>query len=194
MLTYNTQQAELILPEYGRNIQRMVEHCLTIEDREERNHCARSIIKCMAQLNPEVKNSTDDEMKLWDHLAIMSGFRLDVDAPGEMITAEKLTVKPESISYGQSDMRFRQYGKTLEAMIDKAAEMEDTPERQCLIESLANQMKKDLVISLGEEVDDGRVFDDLAHLSRGRLIVSKDELRLHEYKAPPRPVGKKKKK
>lgn len=194
MLTYNTQQAEMILPEYGRNIQRMVEHCLTIEDREERNRCARSIIRCMAQLNPEAKNSTDDEMKLWDHLAIMSGFRLDVDAPGEMITAEKLTVKPESISYGQSDMHFRQYGKTLEAMIDKAAEMEDSPERQCLIESLANQMKKDLVISLGEEVDDGRVFDDLAHLSHGRLIVSPDELRLHEYKAPPRPTGKKKKK
>ena len=110
-MEYNTQKEKLILPEYGRNIQNMVDHCLTIEDREERTACAYTIINTMGNLFPQLKDLDDFKHILWDHLAIMSNFKLDIDFPYEVIKQEKLNVKPEKIEYSSSkNIRFMHYG------------------------------------------------------------------------------------
>ena len=110
MLTYNTQLKRLILPEYGRNIQRMVDHCVTIEDRAERTRCARSIIVSMGNLFPELRNVESSDRKLWDHLVIMSDFKLDVDFPCEVITAESLHTKPSPVERETAPVRYHHYG------------------------------------------------------------------------------------
>lgn len=193
MLTYNTRQKPLALPTYGRNIQRMIDHCLTLEDREERNVCARTIIKTMATLLPEIKNEEGYEHKLWDHLAIMSDFQLDIDWPFDVIRPDNLNSLPDPVGYGKNPIRYRHYGAVLPRLIDTAATMEDGDERNELVKLIANQMKKSL-LALTSDVDDAKVFADLAEMSHGALIIDPASLQLHEYKIAPQPTGKKKKK
>ncbi len=195
MLSYNTQLKQLALPEYGRNIQRMVDHCLTIEDRDERTRCAYAIIASMANLFPELKNGTEYDHKLWDHLAIMSGFRLDIDYPCEVINAENLSTRPDKVQYSDNPVRYRHYGKNILKMVDKAAEMPEGEERDALVKYIANHMKK-LMLGVNKDgVDDEKIFSDLAELSHGFINVSCDTLKLHEFKEAPVPAsGKKKKK
>lgn len=196
MLTYNTQQPHLVLPKYGRNVQKMVDHCLTIDDREERNACARSIIDCMLALFPEVKQEEGYERQLWDHLAIMSGFKLDVDYPFEVIQADSLASRPQPVFYPHSEIRSRSYGHNLEAMIETASHMDPGEERDALIMLLANQMKKQLLSVYPEGIDDERVFSDLARYSHGAIRLDSATTRLHQFKivAPPAASKKKKKK
>lgn len=196
MLTYNTQLKHLVLPEYGRNIQNMIDYCLTIEDREERNHCARSIVSAMHTLMK--KNNTrepeDFKRKLWDHLAIMSGFELDIDYPyDDMASTDERSVPPEKVPYTASQLAYRHYGKSLQRMISKAAAMEEGPEREELVMLLAHQMKKQLLTVNKEGADDARVFKDLAMLSHGAINLSTDTCRLHEFKVAAAPVAQKKK-
>ncbi|MCM1450008.1 MAG: DUF4290 domain-containing protein [Clostridiales bacterium] len=193
MLTYNTQLKKLVLPEYGRNIQRMVDHCLTIEDRDERSHCARSIIKSMGNLFPELRDPENNDRKLWDHLVIMSDFNLDVDFPCEIITAESLDTKPEPVERMYQNLKYRHYGRVLPAMIAKAAEMPDGDERQALITYLAEHMKKLLLTVNKDGVDDEKVFRDMYEMSDGRINIDSQSLRLHNYMEAPT-AGKKKKK
>ncbi len=193
MLTYNTRQKPLALPAYGRNIQRMIDHCLTLEDREERNVCARTIIKTMATLLPEIKNEEGYEHKLWDHLAIMSDFQLDIDWPFDVIRPDNLNSLPDPVAYGKNPIRYRHYGAVLPRLIDTAASMEDCDERNELIKLIANQMKKSL-LALTSDVEDAKVFADLAEMSHGAIIIDPASLQLHEYKIAPQPTGKKKKK
>ena len=120
MLTYNTQLKHLKLPEYGRNIHQMVEHCLTIEDRDERTRCAHSIINCMSKLFPKLREEENYQQKLWDHLTIMSDFRLDIDYPTEVVKAENLNTVPQKIPYTSEHIRYRHYGKDVERLIAKA--------------------------------------------------------------------------
>ena len=194
MLRYNTQLKTLPLPEYGRNIQSMVDHCLTIEDRDERNRCARTIVATMANLFPELKNGGEYDHKLWDHLAIMSEFKLDIDYPCEVIDAGNLATMPEPVKYPSVKMRYRHYGNSLERMIAKAAEMEAGEERDTLVKLLANQMKKLMLAVNSDGVDDSKVFKDLAELSCGAIRINSDELKLHEFKQAPQPTNKKKRK
>lgn len=196
MLTYNTQQRRLRLPTYGRNIHQMVEHCLTIEDRDERNACARAIIDCMLRLFPEVKQRDGYEQQLWDHLAIMSDFRLDIDYPYEVIRPDSLESRPQPVFYPQNPISSRHYGHNLETMINTAAHMEPGEERDALIMLLANQMKKMLLAINPEGVDDMKIFKDLAAYSHGAIRLDPATTRLHEFKvvAPPTPAKKKKKK
>ena len=194
MLRYNTQLKTLPLPEYGRNIQSMVDHCLTIEDRDERNRCARTIVATMANLFPELKNGGEYDHKLWDHLAIMSEFKLDIDYPCEVIDAGNLATMPEPVKYPSVKMRYRHYGNSLERMIAKAAEMEAGEERDTLVKLLANQMKKLMLAVNSDGVDDSKVFKDLAELSGGAIRITSDELKLHEFKQAPQPTNKKKRK
>lgn len=140
MLTYNTQQKRLILPEYGRNIQQMVDHCLTIEDRKERTDCAYAIIRAMGNLFPALRDG-DDAKKLWDHLMIMSDFRLDIDFPFEPIGPDRLNVLPDKIPYTTQYIKYRHYGKTIEHLVDKAVTMDEGPERDALVLYIANHMK-----------------------------------------------------
>lgn len=193
MLTYNTRQKPLALPAYGRNIQRMIDHCLTIEDREERNVCAHTIVKTMATLLPEIKNEEGYEHKLWDHLAIMSDFQLDIDWPFEVIRPDNLHSLPDPVSYGKNQIRYRHYGAVLPRLIDTAAAMENGDERDELIRLVANQMKKSL-LALNNDVEDAKVFADLAEMSHGAIIIDPMSMPLREYKIAPQPTGKKKKK
>lgn len=194
MLRYNTQMKPLRLPEYGRNIQKMVDFCLTIEDRQERTDCAFAIVKSMANLFPELKSNGQYSHKLWDHLAIMSDFRLDIDYPVEVVQQENLTSRPAPIPYKDNELRRRHYGRTILSMIDVAAGMEEGTERDALITLVANQMKKLLIETNRDGVDDRRVFNDLRELSQGRIFVDPATLRLNDYIIPVQTSGKKKKK
>ena len=182
MPDYNTQQKKLIMPEYGRNVQQMIDHCVSIEDREERTRCANTIINIMGNLFPQLRDVDDFKHKLWDHLAIMSDFKLDIDYPYEIIRKENLRTKPDRIPYTLTPIRYRHYGKTLERMIKKCEDYPDGPERDQLISLLANHMKKSFLTWNKEVVDDDKIFKDLREYSHGRIDLSPETFRLKESK------------
>ena len=195
MLKYNTQLKKLILPEYGRNLQQMVDHCITIEDREERTQCAYSIIATMGNLFPNLRDMDDFKHKLWDHLAIMSDFKLDIDYPCEVIKPENLKTSPDKIEYKSSPIKFRHYGKNLELMIAKAATMEDGEEKDVLISYIANHMKKLMLAVNSEGVENAKILKDLRDYSYGAINLDPETYLLHEFKeASSQQSGKKKKK
>ena len=182
MPDYNTQQKKLIMPEYGRNVQQMIDHSVSIEDREERTRCANTIINIMGNLFPHLRDVDDFKHKLWDHLAIMSDFKLDIDYPYEIIRKENLRTKPDRIPYTLTPIRYRHYGKTLERMIKKCEDYPDGPERDQLISLLANHMKKSFLTWNKEVVDDDKIFKDLREYSHGRIDLSPETFRLKESK------------
>src|SRR5574344_2562013 len=141
-MEYNTQREKLIIPEYGRNIQKMVDHCLSIENREERNAYAETIITAMSQVNPVGKENPNYKQKLWDHLFIISDYRLDIDSPYPMPKREEKDEKPQPLKYKESHITYRPYGCLLEEMIKKATEMPDGEEKTYLACTIANQLKK----------------------------------------------------
>jgi hypothetical protein len=177
-LDYNTQLKRMDLPEYGRNIQRMVDYALTLEDKEERAKCAQTIISIMGNLFPHLRDVPDFKHKLWDHLAIMADFKLDIDYPYEIIRKENLYSKPEVVPYDSQRIKVKHYGKLVEGLIEKAVEMEEGPERTRLVELLANHMKKSILAWNREAVEDEKIFDDLRQLSGGRIDVNADTIRL----------------
>lgn len=194
MLRYNTQLKPLILPEYGRNIQSMVDHCMTIDDRVERTRCAYAIIESMANLFPELNNGGEYDHKLWDHLVIMSDFKLDIDYPCEIIQSENLHTRPDKVEYTIDVVLRRHYGKTIVKMIKHASSLEESEERNVLIEMIANQMKKTLLSSNKDGVEDSRIFKDLADISDGAISIDENQLKLKEYIIPQQSTTKKKKK
>ncbi len=195
MLTYNTQQKRLVLPEYGRNIQRMVDHCLTIEDRDERTRCAYSIIKSMGNLFPQLRENEESRRKLWDHLAIMADFKLDIDYPCAVISEAELQTQPDHLGYDTSSIRLRHYGHYVEQMIEKASAMDPSEERDALVLLLANHMKKLQLSVNADGVDDAKIFKDLADFSHGAIRLNPEEVHLHEFvEITPPGNGKKKKK
>lgn len=195
MLTYNTHRPRLVLPEYGRAIQLMIDHCVSIPDRDERTGCAYSIISAMARIQPKVKEQEDWKQILWDHLAYMSGFKLDIDYPVEVSSPEKYSSRPDKVPYPGRYIRYRHYGKDIELMIAKAMEMPEGAERDELVILVANHMKKQLLSVNKDGVSDARIFKDLAEYSHGMFRLDPETTHLHEFKliAPP-PTGKKKKK
>lgn len=193
MLTYNTRLDRLSLPEFGRNVQRMVEHCKTISDRDERTRCAYSIVESMYRLLPPTGDQQEYRRKLWDQLAIISNFDLDIDWPYEVIKRDDLDSKPDPVLLPGYNIRKRQYGKNIELMIDQISQIPQGEERDVLVSLIANHMKKLLVTADNDSVEDARVFNDLRLLSHGAINVSPDDLHLHEFKALPLPKKKKKK-
>lgn len=196
MLTYNTQRRPLILPEYGRNIQEMVDYCVTIPDFNERTACAYGIVAAMSALFPDEEELDEGNRRnFWDHLNIMSGFQLDIDWPVEVIQESDLETRPEKVLYQNNFIRYRHYGKNLEWLIESASQMEEGPERDALILLLANHMKKSLLMVNSDNVEDEKIFRDLAEMSHGRIIVAPSTMHLHEFRtAPAASSGKKKKK
>jgi len=172
----------------------MVNHCLTIKDRDERTRCAHSIIHAMEMLFPVEGDPEEYKRKLWDHLAIMADFGLDIDWPFPVIQSEALKTQPRPIVNEVADIRFKQYGKNLEAMIQVASQMPDSPERQALALLLANQMKKMSLAVNPDGVDDEHIFKDLRLLSHGSINLDPGSVQLHEFKSMPAPSKKKKKK
>ena len=173
-MDYNTNRPHLIIPEYGRNIQKMVEYAITIENRDERNKIAQAIISVMGQLNPHLRDIVDFKHKLWDHLFIISGFRLDVDSPYPRPNKETIYKKPDPMDYPQSKIRYKHYGKTIELLINKAASMEKNEEQETLIKVIANLMKKSYLTWNRESVDDRLIINDLKNLSKGEIQLDED--------------------
>ena len=161
MMEYNTKKKRLPLPENGRAVQKMVDHALTIEDREKRQECAETIISIMSGMFPTAKDTPETRRKLWDHLAIMSDFSLDIDYPCEVIRKEKFNQLPDAIPYLIGEVKNRHYGRFVEEMITIACEMEEGEERDNLIGLITVQMKKDYLAWNKDTVTDKHIFDDL---------------------------------
>ena len=177
-MRYNTNVKRLILPEYGRNIQNMVDYCLTIENKEERNRCANAIISIMGNMFPHLRDVNDFKHILWDHLAIMSDFNLDVDYPYEVVKKENLYQRPPRISYKDHKIRYRHYGQALERLIHKASDLNDGEEKEALTHLIANQMKKSFLIWNKDSVDNRKILKDLAELSEGRIVRNEETFKL----------------
>ncbi len=179
-MKYNTTVKRLSLPGYGRNIQNMVDYCITIEEREKRNQCANTIINIMGNLFPHLRDINGFRHILWDHLAIMSDFKLDVDYPYEIVKKESLYQRPPQIEYNNRKIKYLHYGQILERMIDKIVTLEEGPEKEALILSIANQMKKSYLLSNRDSVDDRKIFKDIAELSEGNIIRDETKFKLIE--------------
>lgn len=177
-MEYNTARNKLVISEYGRNIQKMIEYTTTIEDSEKRNKSANFIINIMAQMNPRIRESGDYKHKLWDHMFMISDFKLDVDSPYPKPSKNILYSKPEKIPYQDNNIRFRHYGKNIEKIINKAIEYEDGPEKDALIKTIANHLKKSYLNWNRDSVNDELILDHLASLSKDNLKLNK-EVRLN---------------
>ncbi|MCF8380890.1 MAG: DUF4290 domain-containing protein [Bacteroidales bacterium] len=196
---YNTSRENLILPEYGRNIQKMIAHIGTIEDRAERNKAAMTIIGIMGNLNPHLRDVGDYKHKLWDHLAIISEFKLDIDSPYDTPEPSKFQSKPNKIEYNQNRLKFKHYGKAVGLMLGKAAEMEEGEEKTYLISLLANHLKKSYLTWNREAVENEQILKDLKLLSKGTIALGPDDVQLnetrdilHQNRKKPRPQRKSK--
>ena len=168
---YNSSRNRLVLPEYGRNIQKMVEYVMTVEDRNERNRLAQAVIIIMGNMNPHLRDINDFKHKLWDHLAMMSGFQLDIDYPYEVPKPEEFMVKPRRVSYNDSDIRYRHYGHVIEMMIAEAVKFPEGDDKNELIRLIANHMKKSYMTWNRDSVTDEIIFKDLYELSGHKLSV-----------------------
>lgn len=182
MLEYNTQREKLVLPEYGRNVQQMVDYCMSIPDREERTRCAHAIIGIMSNLFSNQRDLDDFNKMLWNQLAIMSDFKLDIDYPCEVIRPENLYSKPERINYELKPIKFRHYGKTLENLIKIASDMPDGEEREQLVMMIAHHMKKLMLTVNKDGVEDEKIFKDLAYYSKGKIVLNAETCKLRDFK------------
>ena len=179
-MKYNTQERRLPMPEYGRGIQNMVDHALTIENREERQRCANSIIKIMGNMYPLLRDLPDFKHKLWDHLAIMADFKLDIDYPYEVVKPSTLTDKPAQIPYPTGRIRYRHYGYFLEELIKKVLEMPEGEEKAQLIHLIAIQMRKNFITWNKDSVEIQKLISDLANYINGAILLKEEDLEINE--------------
>ena len=175
LLEYNTERKRLVIPAYGRHIQTLVDHMKTIEDREERNKMANAIIAVMANLSPGQQDLPDFQQMLWTQLAMMSNFELDVDAPVELPTADEHALRPNILEYPQKSPKYRYYGSTIVAMINKAKQWEYEEEKKALLLDIGNQMKKSYLAWNRDSVDDAVILHHLYELSNGEIDLREDE-------------------
>jgi hypothetical protein len=168
-LDYNTDREHLIMPEYGRHVQSMIEYCQTLTDRDHRTKVATSIVDIIGNLNPKLRDNPDYRHKLWDHLFVMSNFSLDVDSPYPILTKEKLHKRPDLVGYPKKSRTHRYYGNVLQAMIKTVSEMESSEERDLMEFDIANQMKRAYLSWNKDNVDDSIIFSELRILSAGKL-------------------------
>lgn len=188
-MEYNTQRKKMIIPEYGRHIQKMVDYCLTIEDREERNKYAQTIIVAMGQVNPVGKDTPHYKQKLWDHLYIISDYKLDVDFPFPKPVKEEKDEKPTPLKYSQNNINFRTYGTFLEALVKKVATMDEGEEKQRLIHELAQHMKKLYLQYNINTCDEAILRNHINILSEGKITLGED----FQFKSNKELLGVKKK-
>lgn len=178
-IEYNTERSQLIIPEYGRHFQKMVDHAVSIADREERNKVAQSIISVMGNLQPHLRDVPEFQHKLWDQLFIMSDFKLEVDSPFPITTKEMLQERPEPLEYPQDFPKYRYYGNNIKRMVDVAISWEKGDKRDGLEYAIANHMKKCYLNWNKDTVDDSAIFKHLLDLSDGQIdLASGDEITL----------------
>ncbi len=168
---YNTERKGLRLPEYGRNVQKMVSGLMDIEDRQKRNEQARAVVKVMELLNPQVHLQEDYERKLWDHLFIISDFKLDVDSPYPKPTPEDLETRPAPVPVEKRPIKATHYGRNIESIIDLIAGLEDGETKTWVIRNLAIYMRTQYLIWNKDSVADETIFSDIEKLSGGRVKV-----------------------
>jgi len=168
-IEYNTQRDHLLIPEYGRGVQKMITYAVTIEDREQRSKAAQVIVNVMLALNPQLRELADYKHKLWDHLHIISDFKLDVDSPYPAPSRESIQTKPQRLKYPSGAIRYKYYGRTMENMLAKVAEIEEGPGKDQITQNLANFMKMSYLTWNKDTVDDSTIIKHLDELSKGNL-------------------------
>ena len=171
-MEYNTNRTKLLMPEYGRNIQQMVEYCKSLPSKEERNEVAKTIVEFMGQRNPHLRDEENYKHKLWDHLYILADYDLDVDAPYPFPTKEELDQKPNRMDYPSFENEYKFYGKSILQLIDRAIELEEGEEKEALIQVIANNMKKSYNVYNKEHVQDEVIFRHLKELSQDKLDLT----------------------
>ena len=173
-MQYNTARNHLILPEYGRNVQKMVEHASNIKDKSERDKCVKSIIDFMGQMNPQLRDIKEFTHKLWDHLFIMSQFQLDMTSPYPMPEIEKLKQRPQKMPYPKNKIKFPFYGAALENMINYAVKQEENREKEIMTGMIANHMKKSYLLFNKHSVSNDTIILHLKQLSNNTLKLPSD--------------------
>ena len=176
-LDYNTQREKLLMPEYGREIQKMIDYAVSLPDKAERLKCAQTIVRLMESKNPQLHESTDYEQTLWDHLYLMSHQQLDIDWPFDVSEAEKILSKPAPMELPQGNTHLRHYGHLLEEVFDKLKTMPEGEERDELVRLTANQMKRNLAAWGHGSMDDEKVADDLARFTDGKIQIDLNTFR-----------------
>jgi hypothetical protein len=177
-MEYNTTRDSMIISEYGRNIQKMVRHIAELEDPEKRSRMARTLVSILASMHPDTRDQVDLKHKYWDHLHVMSDFTLEVDSPFPVPPRPLDTPPPNTVPYTQENIKLRPYGKYMQRIIEKACEFEEGPEKDALVMTIANNLKKMYLNWNRDTVNDELIHDHLGLLSTGKLKL-KEEDKLH---------------
>lgn len=178
-MEYNTTRNYLQMPEYGRNIQKMILYAIDIEDKERRLKVANVIVNIMAQMHPKVKETGDYKQKLWDHLFIISDWKLEVDGPYDPPSKEVLYARPDRVPYSEGKIKFKPYGKNIEAVIEKAIAYEEGPEKEAFMKAIANHLKKSYLNWNRDSVNDDLIFEHFKEMSDGKLVLD-ESFKLNE--------------
>ena len=190
-LDYNTGREKLLMPEYGREIQKMVDYAVSLPSKEERLKCAKTIVRMMLTKVPQIRDNAGYEQTLWDHLYLMSDKQLDIDWPFDVADAEKIHSKPTPIPLPQKRIRLRHYGKLVDELLEKLKTMPEGEERTELIRQTANQMKRDLLTWGHGSADDEKVVDDMARLTDGAVQIDLNMFKFEKVMAISTDEGKK---
>ena len=189
-LEYNTSREEMIIPEYGRHIQKMINYASSRKTKDDRNKLSKAIISIMGNLQPHLRDVPDFQHKLWDQLFIMSDFKLDADSPFEKPSKEVLDAKPDPLSYPQSYPKYGFYGNNIKIMIDEAVKWDKGEMKEALIYTIANHMKKCFLNWNKDNVEDAVIFDHLFELSDGKIDIRKSDEELLDSSVLMRPKKK----
>ena len=195
-MQYNTQRKKLEMPEYGRGIQDMIEHAVSLPDKAERQRCAESIFNVMMNMQPQLRELPDHKHRIWDHMAYISGYKLDIDYPFEITRLGEEGEKPQPVPYPMKEIRHRHYGHLIEESLHQLAEMPEGEERDALLALTANQMKQSLFIWNRDAMDDEKVAADIHAYTDGRVTLDLSTFHFSPVQTLPRQdaSGKKKKK
>lgn len=185
-LDYNTQRERLVLPEYGREVQQMVDYCVSLKSRAERQRCANTIIAVMERMMPHTYENKDYRQKLWDHLALMSGFQLDIDYPCDITEAQMMLQKPAPMRYPMKRIPVRHYGNMMFEVFELLKNLPNGAERTELTRLAANQMKRDLVLWGHGSSDDEKVASDLADYTDGKIQLDLETFKFDRTETPTR--------
>ena len=178
-LDYNTQRERLVLPEYGREVQKMVDYAIALPTKAERQRCAETIVSIMERMFPQTRENADSKQKLWDHLAIMSGFKLDIDYPVDITEAKNIMKKPQPMGYPKEKNPVKHYGSMVFELFEKLKGMEPGPERDELTRLTANQMKRNLIQWSHGSSDDEKIASDLARFTDGKIQLDLDSFKFN---------------
>ena len=193
-MQYNTQKEKLQMPEYGRGVQDMIAHAASLPDKADRQRCAESIFGIMANMQPQLREQPDYKHRIWDHIAYISGYQLDIDYPCEITRLGDDAEKPKPVPYPMKEIRQRQYGHLIEESLKQLAEMPEGEERDEMLALVANQMKQSLFNWNRDAMDDEKVASDIAHYTQGRVILDLSTFRFAPVQTLPRQDGVSKRK